>query len=297
MSFNPQTAQVNVFEGLEIVVAEETPQLHVERLPKGFQVVECRLPDGRAYPVAQYGVRELALFHRGRADLMDFDMAVDGAVAIGVLTARVWISFKGGGKASRAQYMIGSDGVDHLCRTKAIGEGRIRVYPVKAWGYSTTHNPEAIDKRTGFLKTDYAGKVIRTIQYEMLVSGGQAFAGVSDPVDSYEQGVYLLGAAIQRGGYSALKPQLNKWCVLSAQGRFTNELDGTHFLQLLGHMGQKALDPVAWFVEPQPGYRNLPLAAQRLLSTPFVDPKCCLVAWEAMAAKYKNVGVYLKFAQ
>lgn len=289
-AFDPMTAAFDVFQS-----ASEDTGVHTQfpRLASGFQLVTNTHPKYGEYQAAQYGQRELALFKKGRADLMTYAVMVNGSVQIPVLTARADVP---GGRIS---YFIGADGLDHLCTVRSYGPAQNKVQEYVPFKRTTSHNPEAIDRETGFAKEDYAGGIVRTIQYELLMSEGEAYQDVPEPANSFEKGCYLLGASIQRGGYWGAKSQVNKWAknALPAGSTFPSEVQGVHFLEFLGHMAQKALTPVAWFVKPVVGWQTLTLEEQSVYKTPFFDGTKCYEAWTNMVLSHKNFGIVLKFGK
>lgn len=286
------TSSVDVYSVAAAEFGADVPETE-GRPAAGIDLVDARTPSGYAYQVARLGQRELDLFTLGRADLMDIEVISNGAQSWDVLTAKSWV------RGGKIQYAIREDGVDHLCIVKPISGGRANVYFYKARGYDTTHNPEVVDRNTGFLKSDYAGGTYKTIQWRWLTTQKACFEAIEQPTTSYERGVYMLGAGVQWGGWKDAKGQLRDYLKLRKAG-LPNEIGGVDFIEFLGHMSQASLTPYAWVVEKQEGYEDLPLEQQKVLSTAFVKRTACLTGWQYILQNYKakiakgEIGIYMK---
>lgn len=280
--------------------AEDAPTSRVDRLPNGFQLVTEHLPNGNAYLAPVYGQRELELFEKGRADLMGFALIEDGAYTYPVVSVRTCFGLK--------HYTIGEDGVDVCVTVRPITETRSEVKEYTPRGYRTSYNPEAVDKFTGFLKSDYAGGQYKTIVLRMLESEGTAFDSVEGPKNSYEQGVYDMGASCNWGGYKRLRvrAQLVEYLQLEKAGKILPMIDGLHVLEFIGKMAHKSRGPVANFVVIAKGDTTYQTQAMTSLTrvsgtTAFVDGGMALNAWLRIQREHKaevaagTVGIKIQF--
>lgn len=268
----------DLYGAAAVSFAESVPNV-VARLDDGFQLVENTRPDGAKYWSLQLGVLQLKLFEAGRASQMEFSTIQAGKDAVDVVTAKVKTKWGLG----TIQYRLdATTGIDHLC--KVVGTQRQSVITVTPKGSTTSVNPEALDRWTGLLKRDFSDRLYETIQRRMLVNP-EAFAGVK-PLTSEQRGIFLAGVGTQYGGWEYTRPQLKRWFERKEQGKpWVQELDGTSYVEFLGHMSQAALGPMAYFVEMQENYKHLPMKSQKVYDIA-MDGAKAEKAWEDVTTKH-----------